>query len=144
MALGTAGVAQAGSLSFTGGVVTYAAAGSERNHVLVAVEEEPVRGVRVVDIGAPVTAGAGCASVGPNEGFCVTPDLPEDIVVTLDDQNDFANTSAVNLPIRLEVAKGTTPQFRPEPIRGTGRRAPARTCSPGKERLSTTPLGRIR
>ena len=98
MALGTAGVAQAGSLSFTGGVVTYAAAGSERNHVLVAVEEEPVRGVRAVDIGAPVTAGAGCASVGPNEGFCVTPDLPEDIVVTLDDQNDFANTSAVNLP----------------------------------------------
>ena len=98
VALGTAGVAQAGSLSFTGGVVTYAAAGSERNHVLVAVEEEPVRGVRAVDIGAPVTAGAGCASVGPNEGFCVTPDLPEDIVVTLDDQNDFANTSAVKPP----------------------------------------------
>jgi len=107
VALGTAGVAQAGSLSLTGDVVTYAAAASESNRVLVAVEEEPVRGVRVVDIGAPVTAGTGCASVGTNEGFCATPELPDDIVVTLDDQNDYVNTSAVNaLPIRLEGGDG--------------------------------------
>ena len=107
LALGTAGVAQAGSLSFADGVVTYAAGASEGNRVVVALEEQPVRGVRVADVGAPVTAGAGCTSVGPNEGFCATPDLPDDIVVTLDDQNDYVNTSAVNaLPIRLEGGEG--------------------------------------
>lgn len=107
LALGTAGVAQAGTLSFTGGVVTYAAAASEGNRVVVAFEEVPVRGVRVVDIGAPVTTGVGCSSVGANEGFCATPDSPDDIVVTLDDQNDYANTSAVlNLPIRLDGGDG--------------------------------------
>ena len=107
LALGTAGVAQAGTLSFTGGVVTYAAAASEGNRVVVAFEENPVRGVRVVDIGAPVTAGAGCTSVGTNEGFCATPGSPDDIVVTLDDEDDYANTSAVNsLPLRLEGGDG--------------------------------------
>ena len=124
LALGTAGVAQAGSLSFTGGVVTYAAAASEGNRVLVAFEEVPVRGVRVVDIGAPVTAGAGCASVGANEGFCATPDLPDEIVVTLDDLNDYANTSAVNPPPPPRGwRRERRSQFRPEPIRSAGRRA---------------------
>lgn len=107
VALGTAGVAQAGSLSFTGGVVTYAAAAGEGNRVVVALEEHPVRGVRVVDIGAPVTAGSGCTSVGANEGFCATPDLPDDIVMALGDQDDYVNTSGVNaLPIRLEGGDG--------------------------------------
>ncbi len=107
LSLGTAGVAQAGTLSFTGGVVTYAAAASEGNRVVVAFEEVPVRGVRVVDIGAPVTAGAGCTSVGNNEGFCATPGSPDEILVTLDDEDDYANTSAVNsLPLRLEGGNG--------------------------------------
>ena len=107
LALGTAGVAQAGTLSFTGGVVTYAAAASEGNRVVVAFEKVPVQGVRVVDIGAAVTAGTGCTSVEPNEGFCATTDPPDEIVVTLDDQDDYANTSGVdNLPIRLEGGDG--------------------------------------
>ena len=107
LALGTVGVAQAGTLSFTSGVVTYAAAASEGNRVVVAFEEVPVRGVRVVDIGTPVTVGTGCTAVGPNEGFCATPDLPEQILVTLADLNDYANTSAVNaLPLRLEGGDG--------------------------------------
>lgn len=107
LALATAGVAQAGTLSFTGGVVTYAAAASEGNRVVVAFEDVPVQGVRVVDIGAPVTVGTGCTAVGPNEGFCATPALPEQILVTLDDLNDYANTSAVNaLPLRLEGGDG--------------------------------------
>jgi hypothetical protein len=72
-ALAWAGAAQAGTVSVSGDDVTLAAAASEVNRVVVAFEEDPVRGVRVVDLGAPLTAGAGCSSVGANEAFCPTP-----------------------------------------------------------------------
>jgi Ca2+-binding RTX toxin-like protein len=62
-ALAWAGVAQAGTVSVSGDDVTFVAAPSEVNRVVVAFEEDPVRGVRVVDIGAKLTAGAGCSSL---------------------------------------------------------------------------------
>jgi Ca2+-binding RTX toxin-like protein len=106
-ALSWAGVAQAGTVSVSGDDVTFGAAPSEVNRVVVAFEEDPVRGVRVVDIGATLTAGAGCSSVGGGEAFCPTPILGE-IVLTLDDQNDWANTSAVpdGQAVRLEGGDG--------------------------------------
>jgi Ca2+-binding RTX toxin-like protein len=106
-ALAWAGVAQAGTVSVSGDAVTFVAVPSEVNRVVVAFEEDPVRGVRVVDIGAALTAGAGCSSVGGSEAFCPTPTVGE-IVVALGDQNDWANTSAVphGHAIRLEGAGG--------------------------------------
>jgi Ca2+-binding RTX toxin-like protein len=106
-ALAWAGAAQAGTVSVSGDDVTFVAAPSEVNRVVVAFEEDPVRGVRVVDIGAPLTAGAGCSSVGGSEAFCPTPILGE-IVLALGDQNDWANTSAVPEPeaVRLEGGDG--------------------------------------
>jgi Ca2+-binding RTX toxin-like protein len=106
-ALAWAGAAQAGTVSVSGDDVTFVAAPSEVNRVVVAFEEDPVRGVRVVDIGAPLTAGAGCSSVDGSEAFCPTPILGE-IVLALGDQNDWANTSAVPEPhaVRLEGGEG--------------------------------------
>jgi Ca2+-binding RTX toxin-like protein len=102
-----AGVAQAGTVSVSGDDVTFVAAASEVNRVVVAFEEDPVRGVRVVDIGAPLTAGTGCSSVGGSEAFCPAPTLGE-IVLALDDEDDWANTSAVpdGQPVRLEGGDG--------------------------------------
>jgi Ca2+-binding RTX toxin-like protein len=106
-ALAWAGSAQAGTVSVSGDDVTFVAAASVVNRVVVAFDEDPVRGVRVVDIGAPLTAGAGCSSVGGSEAFCPTPILGE-IVLALGDQNDWANTSAVPEPhaVRLEGGDG--------------------------------------
>lgn len=106
-ALAWAGVAQAGTVSVSGDDVTFVAAPSEVNRVVVAFEEDPVRGVRVIDIGAALTAGTGCGSVGGSEAFCPSPTLGE-IVLALDDENDWANTSAVpdGQAVRLEGGDG--------------------------------------
>ena len=106
-ALAWAGVAQAGTVSVSGDDVTFVAAPSDVNRVVVAFEEDPVRGVRVIDIGAPLIAGAGCSSVGGSEAFCPTPILGE-IALALGDQNDWANTSAVpdGHAVRLEGGDG--------------------------------------
>jgi Ca2+-binding RTX toxin-like protein len=105
--LAWAGAAQAGTVSVTGDDVNFVAGSSEVNRVVVAFEEVPVSGVRVVDIGASLTAGAGCSSVGGSEAFCPTPTVGE-IVVALGDQSDWANTSAVpdGHAIRLEGGGG--------------------------------------
>ena len=107
VALCGAGVAQAGTVSVGSTDITYAAAVGEENRVVLAAEDDPVRGVRVVDLGAPVTAGAGCSSVGPNEAFCPSDTLGA-IVLTLDDENDWANTSAVgeDWGVRIEGGDG--------------------------------------
>ena len=54
-----------------------------------------------------MTAGAGCASVGANEAFCTIPDFPDHVFVSVDDMNDYVNTSAA-LPgeTRLEGGVG--------------------------------------
>jgi Ca2+-binding RTX toxin-like protein len=96
LALAGAGVAQAGTVSVTGNDdVIFVAAASEENRVVVAAEVDPVEGLRIVDLGAPVTAEAGCSSVGANEAFCAGPTLGG-ITLTLDDEDDWANTSAVS------------------------------------------------
>jgi Ca2+-binding RTX toxin-like protein len=130
-ALGWAGAAQAGTVSVTADDVTFAAASSEVNRVVVAFEEDPVRGVRVVDIGAALTAGAGCNSVGGNEAFCPTPSVGE-IVVALDDQSDWANTSAVpgGHAIRLEGGGGN------DTLNSGGNRNAVQDGGPGADVLS--------
>ena len=107
LALAGAGIAQAGTVSVSGDDVTFAAAASEQNRVVVAFEEDPVRGVRVVDLGAALTAGAGCNSAGANEAFCPTPN-PGEILLALGDENDWANTSALpdGQAVRLEGGDG--------------------------------------
>jgi Ca2+-binding RTX toxin-like protein len=106
-ALAWAGAAQAGTVSVTGDDVTFAAASTEVNRVVVAFEADPVRGVRVVDLGATLTAGAGCSSAGAHEAFCPTPNAGK-ILLTLDDEGDWANTSALpdGQAVRLEGGDG--------------------------------------
>jgi len=63
--------------------------------------------VRTIDLGAPVTAGAGCASVGPNEAFCADVALGDRIIVLADDMNDYVNAAAAAPePRRLDGGPG--------------------------------------
>jgi Ca2+-binding RTX toxin-like protein len=104
-ALAWAGAAQAGTVSVTGDDVNFVAAASEENRVVVAAEVDPVEGIRIVDLGAPLTAGAGCSSVGANEAFCASPSLGA-VVLTLDDEDDWANTAAVGGGHALRIEGG--------------------------------------
>lgn len=107
-ALAWAGAAQAGTASISGNEVDYAAPSGEANRVFVVFEESPVRGARFIDTGAPVTAGAGCTSVGANEAFCATPDFPNQILVTTDDMDDYVNSAAATVTnVRLEGGAGS-------------------------------------
>ena len=113
------------------------------NRVVVAFEEVPVRGVRVVDIGAPVTTGVGCSSVGANEGFCATR-IPRTTSSYLDDQNDYANTSVVlNLPIRLDGGDGNDDLDSGQNQFAVQDGGPGAACSRGQARPSTTRRARI-
>ena len=106
-ALAWAGAAQAGTFSFDGTDVSYSAPSGETNRVFLISEERPVRGFRVIDSGAAVTAGAGCTSVGPHEAFCAIPNFPDHVLVSVDDMNDYVNTSAaVPGETRLEGGDG--------------------------------------
>jgi len=105
-ALSWAGAAEAGTSSFAGGVLSYTAPSGQTNRVFLISEETPVRGIRVIDTGAPVTAGAGCSSVGPNEAFCPTPDFPDHVLVSVDDLDDYVNTSAAHYETRIEGGDG--------------------------------------
>jgi len=90
--LGTAGVAQAGTLSFAGGVVTYEASPGETNHVFLISDSG---GVVAIDLGAAVTAGTGCASVNASAASCGSVPLGSDVEVLADDMNDYVNTVAL-------------------------------------------------
>jgi Ca2+-binding RTX toxin-like protein len=106
-ALTWAGAAQAGTFALTGADLSYVAPSGETNRVFLIHEEKPVRGFRLIDAGAPVTAGAGCSSVGPNEAFCPTPDSVDHILVSVDDEDDYVNTSASSSSLtRLEGGDG--------------------------------------
>src|SRR4029079_3436372 len=94
VALTGAGSAHAGTLSFVGGDLSYIAPPGETNRAFLIQEEKPLRGTRLIDTGAAVTAGAGCSSVGPNEAFCPTPDFADHVLVSVGDLNDYVNTSA--------------------------------------------------
>jgi Ca2+-binding RTX toxin-like protein len=106
-ALGWAGAAQAGTFSMSGNDVTYAADPGEANNVFLVFEEEPVRGLRLIDLGATVAPGPGCSSAMENEAFCPTPDFPGQILVTTDDGDDYINTVAATVgEVRLEGGDG--------------------------------------
>jgi Ca2+-binding RTX toxin-like protein len=106
-ALTWAGAAQAGTFALTGEDLSYVAPSGETNRVFLIHEEKPVRGFRLIDTGAPVTAGAGCSSVGPNEAFCPTPDSVDHVLVSVDDEDDYVNTSASSSSLtRLEGGDG--------------------------------------
>jgi Ca2+-binding RTX toxin-like protein len=97
-----AGVAQAGTLSFTGGVVTYQAAGGETNHVIVASQDG---GVVVIDVGAPVFAGAGCTFETPHAASCASVGSSH-VEIFADDMGDYVNTAALELESRIEGGDG--------------------------------------
>lgn len=105
-ALAWAGAAQAGTFSVAGDDLSYVAPSGETNRVFLISEERPVRGFRVIDSGAAVTAGAGCTSVGPNEAFCAIPNFPDHVLVSVDDEDDYVNTSAATSEIRIEGGDG--------------------------------------
>ena len=102
-----AGAAQAGTFALTGEDLTYVAPSGETNRVFLIREEKPVPGFRLIDTGAAVTAGAGCSSVGPNEAFCPTPNSVDEVLVSVDDEDDYVNTSASPSSLtRLEGGEG--------------------------------------
>jgi len=105
-ALTWAGAAQAGTFALTGADLSYVAPSGETNRVFLIHEEKPVRGFRLIDAGAPVTAGASCSSLGPNEAFCPTPDSVDHVLVSVDDEDDYVNTSASSSVTRLEGGDG--------------------------------------
>ncbi len=101
------GAAQAGTFALTGDELSYVAPSGETNRVFLIHEEKPVRGFRLIDTGAAVTAGAGCSSVDPNEAFCPTPDSVDDVLVSVEDEDDYVNTSASSSSLtRLEGGDG--------------------------------------
>jgi Ca2+-binding RTX toxin-like protein len=80
----------AGTASVAGGqIVVYVAAAGETNRVTVA--EDPL-GMRIVDLGAPVVAGAGCTAVSTNEAVCRVQLVPR-VRVEVGDLDDFVLVS---------------------------------------------------
>lgn len=86
-----AGVAQAGTLSRDTYKLHYDADPGETNRVFVSTDSA---GVHVIDTGATVTAGDGCTTLAPNEGFCAATVKKQGsfwLYMALDDGNDYAN-----------------------------------------------------
>jgi len=88
-ALVGAAIAHAGTVTLSGDTLSYDAAPGEANRVFVVQDPD---GMHVIDLGATVTAGAGCTSVNANEGFCAA-DSPQslNIQVAADDMNDYVD-----------------------------------------------------
>jgi Ca2+-binding RTX toxin-like protein len=83
----------AGTASVSGSSVSYVAAAGEANRVIAA--SDPA-GVRIVDLGAPVVAGAGCTAVSGNEVLCGIGFLfNATVVVGVGDLNDFVLVSGL-------------------------------------------------
>jgi hypothetical protein len=143
-ALTWAGAAQAGTFALTGEDLSYVAPSGETNRVFLIHEEKPVRGFRLIDTGAPVTAGAGCSSVGPNEAFCPTPDFVHHILVSLDDEDDYVNTSASSSSLtRLEGGDGNDALYSGFNSSATLDEGRAPMSCPGTSPPWTTRHGRI-
>jgi Ca2+-binding RTX toxin-like protein len=91
LVLAFAGVAQAGTLSRDTYKLHYDADPGETNRVFVSTDSG---GVHVIDTGATVTAGDGCTTLAPNEGFCAATVKKQGslwLYMALDDENDYAN-----------------------------------------------------
>ena len=88
-AFGGAGVAQAGTVTLTNGVMAFEAAPGEANRVFVIRD---LSGMRLIDSGVAVTAGGGCTQVNANEAFCASDDLTLlEIDVAADDEKDYVD-----------------------------------------------------
>jgi Ca2+-binding RTX toxin-like protein len=91
--LARAGTAQLQDPDPGGPHLTFTAASGEANHLLLLLGSG---GYRVVDLGAAITAGPGCAAVNSSEVFCaftlVSGEAPT-VDISLGDLNDFASIS---------------------------------------------------
>jgi Ca2+-binding RTX toxin-like protein len=102
-----AGGAEAGTFAVTGEDLSYVAPSGEENRVFLILEEKPVRGFRLIDTGAAVSAGPGCSAVSSNEAFCPTPNFADHVLVSVGDEDDYVNTSAATSgETRLEGGDG--------------------------------------
>ena len=91
--LARAGSAQLQEATPGGPHLTFTATSGEANHVLLLFG---FGGYRVVDLGAAITAGPGCAPVNSSEVFCAfifAFDEPPKVDILLGDLNDFASIS---------------------------------------------------
>jgi Ca2+-binding RTX toxin-like protein len=91
--LASAGTAQIEDPDPGGPHLTFTAASGEANHVLLLLG---FGGYRVVDLGAAITAGPGCAAVNSSEVFCAFTLVFEEtptVDIFLGDLNDFASIS---------------------------------------------------
>ena len=91
--LARAGTAQIEDPDPGGPHLTFTAASGEANHLLLL---PGFGGYRVVDLGAAITAGPGCATVNSSEVFCAFTlvfEEPPTVDISLGDLNDFASIS---------------------------------------------------
>jgi Ca2+-binding RTX toxin-like protein len=99
LVLSLAGVAQAGTLSrVDADLLRYDADPGETNRVFVSTDSQ---GVRVIDTGATVTAGAGCTAPAAHEGHCAANQAQTRLEINTDDQDDYVNilSGTLNLAI---------------------------------------------
>jgi Ca2+-binding RTX toxin-like protein len=99
VALAWTSVATASTASMSEDDLTYAAGAGESNHALIF---RSLNEFFIVDTGATITAGAGCATVDTHEVRCsiTTPTPPgsrPSITVTASDLNDFVSVASVGL-----------------------------------------------
>jgi Ca2+-binding RTX toxin-like protein len=90
----------AGTASVSTTTVAYVGAAGETNHV-IAAEDPP--GVRILDLGAPITAGAGCAAVTANEVFCP---WRERLNVAVGDLDDFVLVTMLSSRVTAQGGSG--------------------------------------
>jgi Ca2+-binding RTX toxin-like protein len=96
--LAFASVAQAGTLSRVGAdLLRYDADLGETNRIFVSTDSE---GIRVIDTGATVTAGAGCTAPADHEGHCAANPGQTRLEINAGDQDDYVNI----LPRTLNLA----------------------------------------
>jgi serralysin len=98
LVLAFAGVAQAGTLSRVDATtLRYDADPGETNRIFVSTDSE---GVRVIDTGATVTAGAGCTAPAAHEGHCAANQAQTRLEINAGDQDDYVDI----LPGTLNLA----------------------------------------
>jgi Ca2+-binding RTX toxin-like protein len=96
--LAFASVAQAGTLSRVGAdLLRYDADPGETNRIFVSTDSD---GVRVIDTGATVTAGAGCTAPAAHEGHCAANPGQTRLEINAGDQDDYVDI----LPGTLNLA----------------------------------------
>ena len=98
LVLAFASVAQAGTLSRDGAdLLRYDADPGETNRIFVSTDSE---GVRVIDTGAIVTAGAGCTAPADHEGHCAANPAQTRLEINAGDEDDYVDI----LPGTLNLA----------------------------------------